>query len=592
MALGSLPDWLQPLRAAVHRFETLGNIKTTELTSNPLAQIRRIKIPEFPDGTWHVQWLGNLRTTANALNPVGYEVRVHLSWAGEGTKPPRSIWVPFSNLFYLRTKSRWESRELVELCATEERTFAVPTGQAEILEIRNSFKNYSIKFEDHDLEGFDSPASCYVFHTTENEDLVVPCWEILRAWYLFDHGVMPAVLAGAISDVDRLPTRHQPWREGTGLTQEGKRQYVYPRWLGEDGARRFARLYFDAFANSEARKIFPQLMNKSTPSLDGWVECLMPAVLPPFEGPSRWTVKCKSLKPLHKDGNERWLVLDLQKVDGPLPFSHLDLLPYEDHRQGLNANDPTLPTREVPGNARALVPDGAIELVPVAPDESIEPSDIVGFGFEDNISRDLVIDRPVKLKQVSRVAHLPRDDVETKSGGTDPAGPRSRRTTRTRVTDDEAPFAEDTTLSQTLRAYRLVIGKYPHSRLIRSAESVFIATNTSTRIRRQFAILEASVNGRIGYVLDAQRFGKEEFSFFVCRSPFKGRYQRSDFQSWLNNFPAPQGSPWRVEIGMPRGLLSTQHRLKHQPKDSSAIESRIERLAERIAEAVSSLLGG
>ena len=557
-----------------------------------MAQSRRIAIPELPGGTWRVQWLGNLRTTNHTPNRVGYEVRLHLSWAGKGHREPKSEWVPLSNLFYLRTQSRWEDREFVEHCGAEARTFGVFTAGAKNLDVHKPYENYLIRFHDYDLQGFDSHASCWIFNTTENEELVVPCWEILRAWYLFDHGVMPAVLAGAITNLDSLPTRHKPWREGTGLTQDGKRQYVYPNWLGEAGARKFARLYFDAFANSEARKIYSQLMSTSGQSEGGWTECRIPAVLPPFEALSRWTVKCVPLQPLRKGGGKRWLVLDLKRADAPLPFSDLDLLPHKDFRRGLNANDPTLPTREVPSKAHVSLPDGLVELVPIAPDDSVEDVGIEGFDFDDNITRDLVVHTPDKIEQVSHVIHLPSKDVATKSGGTDPAGPKSSSAASVRVKDGDAPLAKDALLEQTLRAYALVIHEYPESQLIRSTGSVFVATNARSRVVRQFAILEMSLMNRVAYVLDAQRFGSEEFPFFVCRHPSRERYPPSVFQTWLREFPAPQGSPWQVERGLPRGLLWNPRRLKHQPKDNSDVERRIRRLAIRIEAALNRLLGG
>lgn len=512
------------------------------------------------------------------------------SSAREGRGNKTSAWVSLTHLHYLRTQSRWDDGTFIEHCDAEAKTFDVLAEGAINRGVHKQYENYYIKFDDYDLKGFDSLASCWIFHTAQNEDIVVPSWEILRAWYLFDDGVMPAVLAGAISDVASLPMRHQPWMDGTGLTLDGKLQYVYPNWLGELGARKFARLYFDAFANSEARKIYTQLMLPPIFVEDGQSEHWMPAVLPPFEGHSRWTVKCIPLQPLARGGNKRWLVLDLQKSDAPLPFSDLVALPYIDTRQGQNAGDPSLPIREVLGKARVLLPTGTVDLVPVAADPLTEDLEIQGFGFDDNITRDLIVHTPEKAAQVSHVIHVPRASVTVTGGATDPAGPKNLSTARVWIKDGDAPFAEDTLLRQTIRAFRLIIDKYPQSRLIRTTESVFLATNAHSRIKRQFAILEMSASNRVAYVLDAQRFGSEEFPFFVCRHPFKDRYPLSVFQTWLSEFPAPRGLPWQVERGLPRGLFWNPRRLKHQPRDDANIERRIRRLAERIAEAMNNML--
>ena len=181
----------------------------------------------------------------------------------------------------------------------------------------------------------------------------------------------------------------------------------------------------------------------------------------------------------------------------------------------------------------------------------------------------------------------------TAGGGTDPAGPTKPGATRVRVQNGASELTKDDVLQQTLRAFRLIVGRAAsgcHARLIHTNGNTFAATNRATKIVRQFAILEMSFpNGRTAYVLDAQRFGSEQFSFFICKSPGSYGYAKSVLEPWLSNFPAPKGSPWVVEAGFPRGMVSTSRRVIHQPEtEGSDVESRVQRLAERISDVVKS----
>lgn len=547
------------------------------------------RIAKFPKGRWRLLWVGRVRESTDANNLVGYEIQAHLCAAGRSSVPPETRWISLTQLTYLRPQSLWIDGVFSDHPPGEELSFVVRAQDATLHApwLPGTRDNDLLKHGDYYFHKVRDLAPCWVFATQDNVQLVVPAWEVLRAWYLFDSGVMPAVLAGAVRHVASLRRQHQPWLAGTGPREhDGQWQYVRPHWMSEAQALRMARLVFDDYAYAQAYDIFRQLMlakQRAGSARDAILP--LPAVKPPYQDDSVWTVRCTPISP-SASGHKRYLVLSLQSVRAPDTLGRVHMQGERD--PGENQGDPNLPVYQRKGKA-PIDPHSStnLSLVGAAPDEAVQSARIEGFDFYDDIIDCVEVVPSPKIEQVSRFVHAPTDPVLIAGGATDLAARPRGQHARIDTEGAYPPLAPDDLLQQTLDAFALVSAQagaelgWQGSFVTREGGRTFPVRSRRTGQIRHFAILQVTSGTLTGYALEAQRFSGEEFSLCVCRSVSHLPMNARLFESWLEQFPAPRGSPWWGSGILPPVVEVDPTRVPHQQREHSPAEVT-RRLARRL----------
>jgi len=549
------------------------------------------RLEGLPRGLWRLLWLGKLRTSNH--NPTGYEVEVHFSWGGGGQKPPLQKWLPLTHLPFLRLQSLWENDLFRSLPDYSERSFSVLTAGASLRPPWSPGNPDSNLFSTNDyfFHRIRDLAKCWEFGTLSGELLIVPAWEILRAWYLFDPSVMPAVLAGAVYHPDAIPERLRPWRDGTGTLEDGRLQFVRAQWISDSEAKRLARLLFVDVARERTYGIYRHLMTDATrkrPAEESERVVELPAPLPPYDGVAALKVHCIPLSPSAK-GTKRWLVLNLKGGKLPDPFDNLIIVRENDNRQGMNKDDPNLrkyPRRRSKMTSKGFGVDEALMLTMAGPDPSIEDTQITGFDFDDEIVRSVktvLLDKPM---QGWRAVKAPEERTSVEGGSTDTAAPSRPGNTRVRTEDVRPSMSSDALFRLSLAAFRSITRKRVQSETSWRAELVSKNEDGTFPVRakyqgyvRQFAILAFEKNNEIAYALDAERLRPgESFSLILCRSSGAYPLACSLFEEWLGMFPA-QRLPWRGDGILPRDLVLDD--FLHQPQRDGLSMHQIQEQLER-----------
>lgn len=552
------------------------------------------------EGKWELLWLGNLRPSTK--NRSGYEVRVHFSWAGNGSKAPLFCWQPLTHLSFLRLGSIWLDGIFQGDRRAPTRQFSVSTEDAQLRAPWSPHDRSQDLFSvsDYYFQRVRELAKCWVFRTAEGERLVVPVWEVLRAWYLFCPRVMPAILAGGITHPDPIKHGLRPFLDGTGILEDGRPQLVRAQWLDDGEGKRLARLLFVPFAKEQTYQIFRHLMTSfddsdSSSKNDGMTT--IPAVLPPYEGVAPWRVRCIPLSP-GADRERRWLALNLVGADLPNTFGDLVTILSNDNRQAPNRNDPSL--KEVHRVSRPVSPPvgGALTLTSAGPDSSMDEVTIEGFAFDDGIVgavQTVLIEKP---EQNYRSVCMPGEPSPLIGGATDSVAISRPGHSRVRIEGTREGLSTDALFRLSVAAFRSLAMKGLSdslewsARLISSnALDTFPVRSTLGGDYRNFAILEFQLGGRTAYVLDAERLrAGDSFSLLLCRSTGYYRLLNSVFEDWLCKFPA-QRSPWRGTGILPRNVVVED--FLHQPQRAGLLEAALQtQLENRLLLRLSKLLSG
>lgn len=529
--------------------------------------ISRPSLPALWNGAWRFLWLGDLRPSAE--NPSGYEVQAHFEWAAGGYRNPIVIWPSLSQLDVLVLQSRWENKVFSGFPPGEDLVVRVLTDGAALRDpwMPGRPEMDVLTRDDYSFRGISDLARCWIFKTTHPEgELVVPVWEVLRAWYLFDGHCMPSVLAG-IRHADRIRRDLRPFLSQTGWLEDGTPQYAAPRWLSAESMKRMARLVFDPVANDRAYDIYRQLMASAGSSSDGVIP--MPAVLPPYDGEAEWTLLAQPLAAA-SNGVPRWLALRLRRAVVSDSISRVHYVQELDNRQGQNWDDPSLPVKRWRRQGPALLPN-PLPLTGTGPDTGLEDAVIDEFGFEDSIVDTLQATRSEKLLQVARSVHLPANPTPIEGVGTDRAAKPRRRHAGLSTGGDEPEDPPADLMERTLGAFKALIRATRERTSVTAAAKLLTRNGSETfRVlaldgrRRHFAILEAELTGRFAYVLDAQRFGSESFKMVMCRSADYRAIPDFRFQYWLRHFPSRDGDPWTGGEATPHGWIFET--IVHQPE--------------------------
>lgn len=547
-------------------------------------------------GLWRLLWIGGLRPAPE--NPTGYHVQLHFAWAGSGEKAPITRWTSFGTLPLLRLQSLWEHGTLREHAPWDLRRFQVEGhGRVGVAPwTPGDPASDLLSREDYRFQKLRDLAPCGVFNAADGEQLIVPAWEVLRAWYLFDPNVMPAVLAGGIRHVGSLSRAVQPWLEGTAYLADGTPQYVRPRWMSDHQAARMARLVFDDRAHDQAYDIHRQLMvakNSSIRAADGLPMLPMPAILPPYTGFAEWTVDCRQISPA-PNGARRWLVMSLEGAKVPASFSRLQLVRGADARTGANRDE--LEVSSYVRHGKAPIDPGsdpAVRLLGAAPDPKVAPVPLAGFGFDDGMFETLVLDVKDKPEQAARSLQVASDPVVIAGGAVDPAASTGRKVARLEIQDDARRLSPEDLLQRTVTAFHAVVASARHQPQPATWNARLVRKGTGDTYhvvargwRRHFAILEVEVQGRYAYAIDAQRLSgrsKEEFAILLCRQVDGYPLMSNMWDAWFKHFPAARGNAWTGSGIMPRVVMVSPRRFKHQPQPRDADHGAVtRRLAERL----------
>lgn len=525
-----------------------------------------LRLDRLRIGRWTLLWLGNLRPSTD--NPTGYEILAYFKWAASGYRDVLEVSIPLTALPLLRLQSLWEDNVLRKLPDGDRLRLTVSTRNAMLSAPwnPNKFGEDTLTRADYVLHGKRELARCWTFAVQPTGRLIVPVWEVLRAWYLFEPKVIPAMLAG-IRHVEGIARGLRPYLSETRVLPGGTLQYVAPRWLGERDAKRMARLVFDPIANDRAYDIYRQLM-QSTHNR----EVALPAVLPPYDGNAEWTVTCKPLSP-HRDGSPRWLALSLDAATISDSIRDIQYVEELDNRQGLNKDDPTLPTTVWRRPARPANPlTDPISVTGLGPDSGIEEAALEGLDFHDSITETIQLHRKDKLLQVSKSVHRPADPVHVAGVGTDHAARPTARHARAALAPDDDVGPPVDLMERTLGAFRTLVRDAGSSStdtwrgrlVVHDAAETFRIRSADGR-SRHFAVLEMTFkSGRTVYLADAQRFGTETFSMAMFRMPHYQEVPPYLLRQWLRHFPARSGDPWVGYRIAPYGWIVEP--TKHQPQ--------------------------
>ena len=540
---------------------------------------------ELP-GPWRLLWLGCLRDARlHPVSGIGSELEAHLIPDGPSNLAPRTCWVSLSKLPLLRLQSQWidgvfhEAEEGIARrfeVSIENATIRAPWGQA-------NRDDDLLKPWDYNFYRQRSLSDCWVFETSTGDRLVVPGWEVLRAWYLFDPNVAPAVLAGALDNLEALSHRLRPWLPGTKRNADSSITYGKPRWMTDPVALRTARLIFDPIASRRAYDIHRHLMvGMSRLASSTASKTFLPMIKPPCSTAfHEWDVRCKPIS-ADADGRRRWLVLTLEGADLPLPFDKvffIDELP--PGRTGGGRPEKRLYVRNrVAPIDPASNPD--IDLRAGAPDSSIEAATVLGFGFDDRAIHGIETSRHTQEGTHGSAARVSADPVVISGGATDPAAPKLRGYARIAVEEyDGEPLSVDDLLRRSIEAFQLLVVETPgiprilrwSARLMANGNrDTFAVRSSELEVVRHFAILEVKLGPRHFYVLDAQRLAgrkSESFAMHICRSDSGYPLATAVFRDWLSRFPAKTGSPWQGPHSGSRSLVHDGKKVLHQRSDGA-----------------------
>ncbi|WP_152640407.1 hypothetical protein [Xanthomonas sp. MUS 060] len=413
-----------------------------------------------------------------------------------------------------------------------------------------------------------------MFDTVEGVELIVPGWQILHAWYLFDAQVIPYVLGGML-DVSHNYGIEMPWLPGTQC-HAGHVTYHAPPSLSEYNAKAISRLLFDPVANRSAKMIHQKLMASRT---------RLPLIWPPHSVPARWTFRTRPLTP--REGRERWLLLHLHAADVPLPFNVFELVKELPSQKEVTDVKPVIARTGAP-----LARDGqSLRLVGTRTGaRRVTPSSFPALGFSDyavetvEVTRRFVSKDPERATGISIV--LPNPELELEAASTTTLGSEDKTVLAVRPRSSEKDAEESATLFQRSRsAFQAVIdyvteqqnpqgypwgGRFIHS----GAEDFFFQESPW---KRNFLILEFQIADRYTYLLDVCRKpDDEEFTLAMIRRNGAVALSLEHFHVWLRGFPFAGKEPWGDGVQTPRWLLRPMQIL-HQ---TTQLPARFARLPE------------
>lgn len=521
----------------------------------PINNTARPIFNDFPNGRFRLNWVGGLWPSKQS---GGYEIDVQLVPMEGFRRPPIARRVPLGALPLLVAGSEWEDGRFRGWGAHE--TADVEVNISRFDDEARAVSPYTLLgVTEYFLHRMPAPCYCRVFRAQKGFDLIVPTWEILRAWYLFHPRVVSAVVGGGLRFPESVSSTLLPWRpDGTDWPAGNMPQICRRKFISESVAMRLARLLFDPIAENRAYYIYRNLQSSRVGRADG--SRIVPPVLPPYEGTGQWKIWYRTIPGTGATPTRR-LVLRICGATAPLPYADLIVASEVDNSQGANQDDPNLPlswARSPPENV--LPEDGAVVVSGMGADGALNGIDIDHFAFDDNAVHAVNRHTPVKLLQSYRHGGGQGDPVKVGSVSMDPTamgepGQAAQGSGGTELTTDDSrlPSTVSFVAMQDVFAALVEALNGPASDLPVGWTASFYKEggvclsvyNDKRAERRLFLILRVTDGTRHVYVLEAQRLRQNEsYSILICEERYGLELNDSLFFNWLSRFPYTGGTHW------------------------------------------------
>ncbi|WP_269792373.1 hypothetical protein [Stenotrophomonas sp. Iso1] len=424
---------------------------------------------------------------------------------------------------------------------------------------------------EHGLAG---SAYCFLVRTTEGDELVVPVAEILRAWYFFDSNVIPAVMAGAITNPHVLSHRHLPWIfQASCLLPGGGARIVHKNRLTASSAKCLARLLFDDVARTRTKEISHAIRGQlGTTSL----AIPLPAVMPPFYGPAKWMVRCQQVSSLGS-AHPRFLVHQLLASDDNVPYEPLQRCTETDLRTGETISE-ELKTiyQKVTEN---IFNDDSIELYGGGIDETLNSVQVSGLAFGNSALKVRTVIPPKDI-QTHKGAWIDDGNVRVDQAGVDPTAPDQAGVppaSQTNTADDEviAPekIVHEIEIGPLFAEVLAQVCAHPELRGqgwqddFPFGQCTININHFKSDTPRGFIIGRLTNGIRSIYLLDAETFRSEAFRLVAFEMKNGATLSEYRLRTWLGGFPSSPGCRWSNSESDSMGIAF--ERMNHQgPSDT------------------------
>ena len=531
------------------------------------------QLTDLGSGNYRVLWLGQL-----AHDPDGV-LRVEVAFLPEKcgrNGPPRwkSLKRPLEELPLYGAQARWSNgrwhgysdvaypRQSLTVNPDPIQAYATTAlGDSRRVFTEDEYPLFEKRFT----------AGCAVYSTLEGIDLVVPSWQILQAFYLFDRHICAAVIAGML-DVEQDYGPYAPWLPGTSCDNSSV-VYRAPRHIQPGIAKRFSRLLFDPLAQSRAMEINKRLMADKK---------YLPLVKPPHAGPARWTFRGWPLAP--RAGRGRMLVLSLEGAAMLPPFGAFTFVQRTPPESDLAELPPSVSpaTHQEPGLDDAVPLVGDRIGVRGAREHSFKgPAFIDEYLDAMSVSTSTEPSDAHPAQGVSLV--LPATELPVEAVSMATQGLEDKHVLAIRPAGPSKPAEDPAVLfTRTQQAFHAVcehVAMHPHPTSTWSAR--VLTDNASDCFHRfwpsprSFAILELRIGNAFTYVVDAMRHEEDEFPLAMVRHRTYGSLGLDQFHVWLKRFPASSSRPW-YEAGNFPAWLTVPLTIRHQ---STELPEHIKSLA-------------
>lgn len=269
-------------------------------------------------GEFRLNWLGAL-SPGSARAPFSYTIASQFVGMGDNAGRVETVDLPLGHLPLLAANTIWRDGIFAGFQPTASGKFQIDMGAYDETRHRARSPFSLLPASSYPLHRIAGPCYCRVFPTIEGPELIVPSWEIIRTWYLFDTRIMTSVLAGAIAHPETVHSRYVPWRpEETRLIPPNRAQIVHADRIPKDVALCLARLVLDPDARKCAAFLHQRIKSKS-----GQPFIELPPVLPPFRCVSSWDVDYVEI-PAHGTEPARLLVTCLRSTKEPMLYEEIE----------------------------------------------------------------------------------------------------------------------------------------------------------------------------------------------------------------------------------------------------------------------------
>ena len=404
---------------------------------------------------------------------------------------------------------------------------------------------------DYPLHDLPHPSWCRLVTTSDGIELVVPSSELIRAWYFFDSLVIPAVIAGAITNPRVLSHRHLPWiPELSYAGPDGTARIVHKNRLSIPSAQCLSRLLFDSKASEGAKFISKWMRTRLEQS-----SIPLPPALPPIRGSATWDVRCvPTYSP--NSGRPRYLVTQLLGSDESLPYDRLERLNQTDLRPGTSIRDELEPI--IRSIRRNIFEDPCVlDIYGDGVDDSLLGVEFVSLAFANSAVKVKTF-VPAKGEQTHRGIWTEDGTAEVDKASVDPTAEHEDAvppSSQSNVPSYEKPLTQEHEI-KIAPLFEDVLNEICQHPALSSenwttcfpfgARTVKIH-NSSRNSSRSFVVASISNGLRHIYLLDAEPNKSESFRVVAVERRFGGAVPEFRLRQWLANFPYRPGCPWQCE---------------------------------------------